>query len=281
MASKTTKRTRVPRASLSVTVLNDVDYIRLVQRGIEGGAAWGLFAALIVAAKEQGNGGRFDCTESVLATLLGWTLPSMRRALKVLTEEVDWLSRDGQAIVIRSFDKWNEDHSEWGGVRAGSGRRPSNQLDFKMDSRRNQDETILQSSRCASVSVSVSDTVSDSQSPPNPLPPATADHTAAAPQGGVERGDLFKAVAECHFNGNTVALQASRIGKCVTDLIELGATPEDYRKRHSQAKAAWSKPFGPEAVIKHWDALGATSNGKPSVMDEYIAKLKQEQASET
>lgn len=66
--------------------------------------------------------------------------------------------------------------------------------------------------------------------------------------------------------------EKSRIGKVVRDLKAKGATPAGIRDRYARAKAEWTdartgnaKMFGPEAITKNWDQLGAA---EPDEFDE-------------
>lgn len=134
--------TRVPRASIAISVLRDPDFIRLVGAGRNGRDAALLYLSLIIAAKDQQNSGRFDCPPTVLASLVRW--PSYRdvlKAIETLTNETNWIEFKDGKLTIRSYEKWNPSDGSWGGSRDGSGRKPSGS---KKSSRRikNQDEKI-------------------------------------------------------------------------------------------------------------------------------------------
>jgi len=116
------KRTRVPRASLACTMLDDPDAIALLQDS-RGREAFALWCALLVAAKSQGNGGDFaGADEVVMAQLVRMPVKGYRAALTTLRDRTDWLD-DSATVRIRSWAKWNAgEGSGRGGPRPGAGR---------------------------------------------------------------------------------------------------------------------------------------------------------------
>ncbi len=111
--------TKTPRASLSVTIRSDVEYIELCQSSA-GREAFALFVALLIAAKDLNNGGEFAQSEAVIAALISWPKEAYRKALAtLLAVPGEWVLKDAKAIRIRSFEKWN---AGWGGSRDGAGR---------------------------------------------------------------------------------------------------------------------------------------------------------------
>lgn len=78
-----------------------------------------------------------------------------------------------------------------------------------------------------------------------------------SPPAARERDPIWDSiVASFGFKEPHPPSEASRIGKVVRDLKIKGATPEEIARRHANAIKSWDgKPFGPEALVKHWDAL--------------------------
>ena len=139
------RSTKVPRASVGVTLLDDPDFLELISRGKKGQAAFGAFVALLLAAKVQRNEGTFTQPIKVVAAMCRWPL----RDLKVALDEIEaackvngnkpWIVRPRGRLVIRNFSDWH--NSAWGGQRLGAGRQPEssghqddNQVDSKLDS---------------------------------------------------------------------------------------------------------------------------------------------------
>lgn len=168
---------RLPRASLTITILQDEDFATLVkQRG--GMEAFGFFVAVLVVGRERLQRGRAqqlsnteslrfdDSTDHVLGMVY-----SNRKQLDKCLEVFDavtransskpWLHLDKSGhLVIRSFFRWNT-NTGWGGPRSGSGRKSRGNQD---DSENNHLETNLESSWCASGSGSGT----GSKDPPTP-----------------------------------------------------------------------------------------------------------------
>ncbi len=139
-------RTKVPRASIGVTIADDPDYIALVQSSA-GREAIALYIAMIVQAKVQRNEGRFAEPETVIAAMVRWPADAFLAALQTLIKAPGrWVVRDGGAIIIRSFEKWNDTR---GGQRLGAGRKR------KAESIGNQSGINRESKGVASVPVSV------------------------------------------------------------------------------------------------------------------------------
>jgi hypothetical protein len=134
------KRTKVPRASLACTMLDDPDLIALLQDS-SGIQAFAVFCLLLMAAKVQDNGGKFTQSHAVVATMARLPVETFSVGLATLRERTDWIVADAKSITIRSYRKWNS----WGGSREGAGRKPSV----------NQDAIKLQSKPDVPASVSV------------------------------------------------------------------------------------------------------------------------------
>lgn len=150
------KRTKIPRASLAVSILDDDDYVEMMSSD-NGCWAFSLFVALILEAKVQDNGGVFKTANSVLCKQIKWESRLFKCALDyLLNSDSQWVVRNQpDGIMIRSFEKWNHG---WGGSRGGSGRPIS---DHQKESSGNQDESSV---NLDSLSVSVSASVTDSDS---------------------------------------------------------------------------------------------------------------------
>lgn len=171
---------RIPSPRLVVSTLRDPDFLELVGGGgAEGWAAFGVFVASLMAAKDQDNAGKF-ASRSVLGRLIGVgnqddskMIPGLNQdgfkmesrciqdAINLISDACSragtepWLVVDGEAVIIRNYERYNPRRSKnWGGPRRGSG-RPKSDPDAPLPPRRknqtwNQDDTHPQE-----VSVSV------------------------------------------------------------------------------------------------------------------------------
>lgn len=120
-----TKPPKVPRITFAVTALDDPDYIRLVSTP-DGQRAFGLFLALILAARNAGNQGVFQVESSVLAMLVRWNLADFESAMDTLAtagRDSPWVVKTETGYEIPSYGKW-QTNPNWGGARAGAGRPP-------------------------------------------------------------------------------------------------------------------------------------------------------------
>lgn len=130
---------RIPRASIGVTVLRDPDYLELVSTP-GGRVAWGLFVALVAAARDQGSG-VLPSRPGTVARLVGWPPDTVAAALRRLavtgaSRGGPWLEVGATTITIRSYNAWNAH----GGPRIGAGRPKSeNQVAQLESSSCNQD----------------------------------------------------------------------------------------------------------------------------------------------
>lgn len=75
---------------------------------------------------------------------------------------------------------------------------------------------------------------------------------------------IWDAVAAEWFEGLVIKRQASRVGKLVSDLKELGATPEAIRQRAAVARQTWTIPAKPEAIVNNWTQLGELALPPPT-----------------
>lgn len=78
------------------------------------------------------------------------------------------------------------------------------------------------------------------------------------PVGEKPRNLIWDCVVELFgFKAPHPASEAARIGKVSAFLKQKGATPEEMRRRFTNAKSSWNPgtPFGPEALTKWWDQL--------------------------
>lgn len=135
------RSTKVPRASVGVTLLDDPDFLVLISRGKEGQAAVGAFVALLLAAKVQRNEGIFTEQIEVVATMCRWPVRDLTAALDAIEAACKvnghkpWIIRRRGRLVIRNFSRWH--NSKWGGQRIGAGRQPESsghQDDIQVDS---------------------------------------------------------------------------------------------------------------------------------------------------
>jgi hypothetical protein len=149
------RRTRVPRASLSVTMLDDADLIALLQHREADEAAMAVFVLLIVAAKQQGNGGVFKSPLAVTAAMIRSTEKRVRAAVALIIDTCKangsepWLTLEGHTLTVRTYSEWNPAEKR-GGARAGAGRPPLLQSEFNDDSERNHIDFNDESESCAS-----------------------------------------------------------------------------------------------------------------------------------
>lgn len=132
---------RVPRASLSITMLRDADFLALM-RSREGREAFAVFVAMVLVGRErleEGRACRVDNTDALylldstqtIAHLSGIPEATIEQALRSLacvatTHNVQpWLGLDAAGrITIRSFFRYNVTPS-WGGARPNAGRPPT------------------------------------------------------------------------------------------------------------------------------------------------------------
>jgi hypothetical protein len=77
---------------------------------------------------------------------------------------------------------------------------------------------------------------------------------------------VWDTVAELWFNGRVVDSDRPRVGKLVKRFKEHEATPDlihQRRERYRQEPPWKDLPCTADAVLKHWDLLGANTNTKP------------------
>lgn len=75
---------------------------------------------------------------------------------------------------------------------------------------------------------------------------------------------LWDVIVELYFKSGVSKHDETRIGKIVRDLGAKNATPEQVRTRHRKAGKEWDRSFSPEALVKNWDQLLPSTNGRPS-----------------
>lgn len=113
------KRINVPRASLTVQMLHDPEFIDLM-RTPTGREAGMLFVCLILAGKDQDNDGVFRCSGDILALTIRWPGKAFKKAFGYLSK-FNWVSQQDGSITVRNFLKWNPKDGR-GGKRTGAGR---------------------------------------------------------------------------------------------------------------------------------------------------------------
>ena len=141
-----TARTRVPRASLAVSILRDPDYVVLMGAGTDGKVAFAAFVSIILIAKDLGNQGRFVEPLSSVASMIRWDTSALESAIGCIrwackqNGHRPWLTvtKDGLRLRVRNFKEWNASSGQWGGRREGAGRK---HLDSPAESSCIQDET--------------------------------------------------------------------------------------------------------------------------------------------
>jgi hypothetical protein len=177
------QKRKPPRASFSITMLDDEDY-RLLMSECNGAEGFGVFVAVCLVGRQrlmnqrahQIEGTDALCIDNSVAHVCDMAKVSRKQfnALLATMERVcseagsqQWLYVDDSGrVVIRSFFKFNTD-SAWGGPRPGSGRPISGNQDVSSGI---QDESsVIKSQPLADPSVSVS--VLNSISNSTPLPP--------------------------------------------------------------------------------------------------------------
>lgn len=173
---------KLPRASLCITLLDDEDY-RVLMASKNGLESFGVFVAMLVLGRErlqqekarQVSGSeslKFDNSTTHLLAMTHVSHKQLVTCLKTLSQVAKdtgsepWMYLDETShLVIRSFFKFNL-NAGWGGVRPGAGRQSRGNQD---DSKNNQDDSESNSSRILSSTDSITHTVTDSV--PTPKPP--------------------------------------------------------------------------------------------------------------
>lgn len=259
---------KIPRASLSISLLGDEDFRVLI--GVKGGAeAFGVFVAMLVVGRERlqhsqarqlsgTDSLRFDNSTTHVLTMAYMKPPQLSKAVAVLAEVAKitgnepWMYLDDSLhLVIRSFFKFNVS-TNWGGKRDGSG-RPSRLKDeesrgIQDDSQNNHLEKPL------SLSLSLS-----------PIPPSSASEPPEQPSTPRPIDPGFLPVANGGPGKNSADATALEVWA-----NELGVSPdgEGYgfwaRQTCDYAPAAWIK-----AVLTR-DVLGRTGGGRRTI--PYLVK---------
>ena len=155
-----TARTRVPRASLAVSLLQDAAYIALM-RTSKGRAAFGTFVGLLLLAKNRESrrsaqrarseragdaqatrserAGDFEESPKVLAAELWMTSRTLLAEINLIERTCrengndPWIVAEDGIIRIRQFEKWNTPQEGWGGSRPGAGRKASDSSCIQLD----------------------------------------------------------------------------------------------------------------------------------------------------
>lgn len=133
---------RVPRASIAVTILSDPDALEIIH-GPDGPLVMWAWIGLVIIAKDENNGGRFPGSLAKYAPRLGMAADALEGAVQRIQAACKangrkpWILQEQGGWRIRSFAKWN---NEWGGQRRGSGRpfgggrKSSGNQDAQLDS---------------------------------------------------------------------------------------------------------------------------------------------------
>jgi len=117
------KSVKVPRASFAVTMLDDPDFISLMQDS-KGRSAIAVFMTLVLTAKNCGNDGEFVDNVKLLSAQIRCPVRSVSAAIGLLSgsERGSWIERKNGTIKIRNYKKWQV-FNGWGGSRKGAGRK--------------------------------------------------------------------------------------------------------------------------------------------------------------
>lgn len=144
------KRTKIPRASIQVGIIDDEDYIALTETD-EGLAAFGFFCSLIVLARDMELN---PLPVRVISRRLGKNQKQIKTFSKIIqracfeNENKPWVTLDDdenpKSVEVRNYAVWNKAETR-GGARDGAGRKPKN----------NQNEIKSNSKSDASVTVTV------------------------------------------------------------------------------------------------------------------------------
>jgi hypothetical protein len=143
------KSTRVPRASFAVTMLDDPDFISLMQDQ-RGRSAIAVFLTLVLTAKNCCNKGEFPDDIKLLSAQTRCPSRALSAALLLLSgvKSEPWIERKNGKIRIRNFCKWQV-FNGWGGSRKGSGRKIQDEkIDYALESglRRDRDRDSISDS---------------------------------------------------------------------------------------------------------------------------------------
>lgn len=257
--STTTASIKVPRASLSVTILRDPDYVELALTP-DGRQALLLFVMLILAAKDQNNGGRFKASRPVLAMLVRWPLEAFNAALETLLKSPSrWVFEDNGEIILRSFARWNP---AWGGQRDGAGRPSQDSSVIQVDSSRIQDVPNSVASVSVSASVTSKDTTlaagaADVPKPSKPKAktpftyPANFEKCWGFWPRKVSKGAALKAWNRISADDQDAALdKAEEVGGCWA-----ANDPHKQRIQFCQHLATWLNARGWESPIEETELM--------------------------
>lgn len=125
-----TKRTKIPRVSIQVGILDDEDFITLTGQP-DGYQHVGLFASMLAVVRDSE---RNPVPMAVLERRLGRNQNEIKATIKAIADAArengnqPWLIEDGNAVLVRSFATWNKVETR-GGKRQGAGRKPKETQD--------------------------------------------------------------------------------------------------------------------------------------------------------
>lgn len=150
----------------------------------------------------------------------------------------------------------------WLAIRNGSLTFPN----FARHNGRTEKDRLLDASRkkrlrnkpdkCPDANRTPSSLLSSGETPKDSRPPAARANA------------LWDAVADQWFGGCVDPPDFTRVGKIVSALKELGATPDEIRKRIGRYRAEWKNAeCSPEAIVKHWkrfDGRGGVARRVPA-----------------
>jgi hypothetical protein len=87
------------------------------------------------------------------------------------------------------------------------------------------------------------------------------------------RDAIWDTVADLWHGGSVPPSLVRKVGKAVRDLKACGATPAGIRAKYEAAQAAWQRPFGPEALVKHWGMLASDGFKRRDISDSEADRL--------
>jgi hypothetical protein len=258
-----------PRASISVTLLEDADFVALMSSGDAGLKAVALFMLLVVKAKALGNGGVFRQPIPVVAAMLRTSPESLCSAIDDIgkacgmNRSSPWIHVSaGGDIVIPRFNKWNADH---GGQREGAGRPPDSDRSGKVESSPNdgcnQDDSRepLDSILIPPLYVETERNVTERIAPERNG--VLARSAKSADEKPVRHPDpIWDTVVSRWYGGGTVMTKNQRgmANAAVRDLKLLGATPDEIEARAARLSDSWGESACTiNSLVKHWHQFAA------------------------
>jgi len=263
--------TKKPRASFSVTMLDDMDFVALRHKGAVGDRAISVYFTLVLLAKKLRNGGTFTQPVELIASMIFTTAKEVEAAIKLITEVCSrngtpaWLVRNKKKnLVVRSFTKWNDEKR--GGVRPRAGRPRKHHKDtesnpnkttIKEESNGNQIDFKVKSNTVGPVSVSVPVSELNQQQQIHPGLPAQAqppNPPIAAAAAGAFATSEQRQTYQALLTARIADPPASELARC--DRL----TPAIVEQEAAKASAG-GKGIG--VLVLNLRQIAAAANGRP------------------